>query len=247
MSAPVILSPHPDDAVLSLWHVLSGSEGAAVLTFFNGPGPDSTETALGWWDRVTRAESPQARAAERAAEDQEALGLAGAEPVNLGFVDGQYRQAEQQIEPLAEAIEANSPPGADLLAPAALDRHRDHLAVRAAALALRARGRRVSFYADVPHANVHGWPAWVTAGRNGTGAGPAEFLDPEAYWDMAFDGSGIDLAGLDPRVHRLDDAQDSAKRDAVGRYRTQVPALDAEFAIFARPDVLRFEVVWPLP
>ena len=244
MAAPVILSPHPDDAVLSLWHLLRAPESASVLTVFNGP-PDG-DPAPGWWDRVTRADDACERAAARAAEDRDALALAGVEPVDLGFVDGQYRDGDQPIEPLAAAIEAGTAPDAELLAPAALDRHRDHVAVRAAALELRARGRRVTLYADVPHANVHGWPAWVTAGRNGSGPEPSEFLDPEAYWTLALEGSGIHLAELQPNVRRLDDAEDAAKREAVGRYRTQVPALEAEFAMLTRPEVLRYEVTWPL-
>jgi LmbE family N-acetylglucosaminyl deacetylase len=245
MPAPVILSPHPDDAVLSLWHLLAAPGGASVLTVFNGPAEGTT--TLGWWDRLTRAGDAAERAATRADEDRQALALVGAEPVELGFVDGQYRDGEQPLEPLVAAIEANSPPDSELLAPAALDRHRDHLAVRAAALELHNRGRRVAFYADVPHANVHGWPAWVTGGRNGASAEPQEFLDPEVLWTFAFEGSGIDLAGLQPQVHRLDDAQDAAKRDAIGRYRTQLPALEAQFAMLTRPEVLRYEVTWPLP
>jgi LmbE family N-acetylglucosaminyl deacetylase len=234
----VILSPHPDDAALSLWHVLASGD-ATVLTVFNGPSDgDSTP---GWWDKLTRAENALERAAARSAEDRDALALAGVEPTELGFVDGQYRDGEQAIEPLVAAIEANAPDGSTLLAPAALDKHRDHLAVRAAALELHARGRAVALYADVPHATVHGWPAWVN------GDGTPDYLDPEAFWDLAFEGVDVDLRGLQPEVHRLDDPQEATKRDAVGRYRSQVPALESEFSILTREDVLRFEVVWKLP
>lgn len=245
MAGPVILSPHPDDAALSLWHLLAGPEAASVLTVFNGPAEG--DRAPGWWDRLTRADDAADRAMVRAAEDRDALGLCGVEPVQLGFVDGQYRDGELAVEPLAVAIEANSASDAELLAPAALDRHRDHVAVRAAALELHAHGRRVAFYADVPHANVHGWPAWVTGGGKGSGAGTADFLDPEAYWDLALEGTGIALRELTPDVLTLDAATDAAKREAVGRYRTQVQALEAEFAMLTRPEVLRHEVIWRLP
>jgi LmbE family N-acetylglucosaminyl deacetylase len=234
----VILSPHPDDAVLSLWHVLTGPDDVQVLTVFNGPGEGSPE--LGWWDRLTRAESPAERARERAAEDREALGMAGRKPVDLGFVDGQYRQVAQAVEPLAEAIAAAVPADALLLAPAALDGHRDHVATRDAALALAASGRPVSLYADVPHANLHGWPAWVT------GAEPDPYLDPEVFWGLGMNGAGIVLGESNAQVHRLGDDDDTRKRDAVGRYRTQVAALEAEFGVFARPDILRYEVLWSL-
>jgi LmbE family N-acetylglucosaminyl deacetylase len=239
MPPAVILSPHPDDAVLSLWHLLAGRDETQVLTIFNGPA-DGDPTP-GWWDRLTCAGDALVRARERAEEDREALGLAGRAPTDLGFVDGQYRNGEQPIEPLADAIADAAPEDALLLAPAALDLHRDHLATRAAAFELRRRGRPVSLYADVPHATAHGWPEWVT----GEPADP--HLDPEALWDLAMNGSAVSLRVLEPLVHRLEPGEEARKRDAVERYRTQVPALEAQFAILARPEVLRYEVVWALP
>jgi LmbE family N-acetylglucosaminyl deacetylase len=237
--AAAILSPHPDDAVLSLWHLLGGAGEVSVLTVFNGPPEGRREP--GWWDRLTRADDAGQRARERAAEDREALGLAGRRPIELGFVDGQYRDREQALEPLIEAVAAAAPGEALVLAPAALDRHRDHLAVRDAALALRGRGRAVALYADIPHATLYGWPAWVSGGQTDP------HLDPEAYWDLALEGSGVSLRALSAEVRALDRAQEARKREAVGRYRTQVPALEMQFGLFARPEVLRYEVVWPLP
>jgi LmbE family N-acetylglucosaminyl deacetylase len=239
VSAVAILSPHPDDAVLSLWHVLAGPGDVQVLTVFNGPPEGVVEP--GWWDRLTRADDAQERAAERAAEDRAALAAAGREPVNLGFVDGQYRDGPQDIEALAEAIAAAVPESSLLLAPASLDAHRDHVATRDAARLLAERGRAVALYADVPHANLHGWPAWV----NGTGE--REYLDPEQFWDMATSESGIALRELEPAVHTLDAEQDAHKREAIRCYRTQLDALEVEFGLFAHPETLRHEIIWPLP
>jgi len=239
LAVNTILSPHPDDAVLSLWHLLAGAEEVQVLTVFNGPGEGSRK--LGWWDRLTRADDPTARARERAREDREALGLAGRATTELGFVDGQYRDSGQPLDPVTARIADASPGDAVLLAPAALDRHRDHLVVRAAALALANLGRRVALYADVPHATVFGWPAWVT------GSAEDRFLDPEAHWDAAMDGAGIALGALEPRVHALDPEEERRKREALACYRTQLDALEAQFSLVSRPDVLRYEVVWPLP
>jgi LmbE family N-acetylglucosaminyl deacetylase len=247
MAATVILSPHPDDAVLSLWHLLTSAEDVLVLNVFGGS-PDG-HRGDGWWDTLTRATDSVERIRERHAEDREALALAGRVPENLGFLDGQYRHAEQPVEPIAEAIAAAVDPDALLLAPAALDAHRDHGLVRAAALALRDRGlppsrsdrgHRVALYADVPHANVYGWPTWVT------GEAEDPYLDPAIAWDLTMNGTGVSLAELNPDVHALDDAAETAKRDAVLRYRTQVPALDAQYSLLRRPEVLRYEVVWPL-
>jgi hypothetical protein len=239
MPAAVILSPHLDDAVLSLWHLLAGPGDVTVLNVFGGS--PNGHRGEGWWDTLTRATNSVERVRERHSEDREALALVGRAPENLGFLDGQYRHAEQPVEPIAEAIAAAVDRDALLLAPAALDAHRDHRLVRAAALALRDRGHLVALYADVPHANVYGWPTWVT------GQAEDPYLDPAIGWDLTMNGSGVSLAQLDPEVHALDDAADAAKRDAVLRYRTQVPALEAQYSLLGRPDVLRYEVVWPLP
>jgi LmbE family N-acetylglucosaminyl deacetylase len=239
MTAAVILSPHPDDAVLSLWHLLAGPNDVLVVNVFGGS--PNGHRGDGWWDTLTRATDSVERVRERHAEDREALALVGRAPANLGFLDGQYRDREQPLEPIVEAIEAAMSRDAQLLAPAALDAHCDHLLVRAAALTLRERGHSVALYADVPHANVYGWPAWVT------GAADDPFLDPLVGWERTMDGSGVSLAELSPEVHALDESAESAKRDAVQRYRTQLPALDAQYSLLLRPDVLRYEVVWPLP
>ncbi|MDX6643079.1 MAG: hypothetical protein QOD76_1041 [Solirubrobacteraceae bacterium] len=239
MTAAAILSPHPDDAVLSLWHLLTGPDDVLVLNVFGGS--PNGHRGDGWWDTLTRAADSVERVRERHAEDREALALAGRAPENLGFLDGQYRHSEQPLEPLVDAIAAAVPSDALLLAPAALDAHRDHQLVRAAALALGARGHRVALYADIPHANVYGWPAWVTESEEDP------YLDPMASWEHSMDASGISLGSLSPEVHALDHSAAAAKREAVQRYRTQIPALDTQYSMLLRPEVLRYEVVWPLP
>src|SRR5207248_6413388 len=98
----------------------------------------------------------------------------------------------------------------------------------------------VQLYADVPHATRFGWPPWVTA------APPDPHLDPEAFWALHLEGSGFDLVALEARVTELEPSVLARKRAAVEAYRTQVPALEWEFAMLARPEVLRYEVVWPL-
>jgi LmbE family N-acetylglucosaminyl deacetylase len=233
----VILSPHPDDAVLSLWHLLDGDGDVRIVNVFGGS-PDKPRGDE-WWDRLTGAEDSAARMAERHAEDRAALARAGREPVNLRQLDGQYRDAEPELGPIVRLI-ANAAPEGVLLAPAALDRHRDHLIVRAAALALRDEGRDAALYADVPHATLFGWPAWVT------GSEPNPLLRPEAHWDVALRGAGLSPDALSPEVHRLDDAAVERKRTAVAEYRTQIPALEAQFGALT-DEVLGHEVSWRLP
>src|SRR3954447_1479465 len=107
MAATVILSPHRDDAVLSVWHVLAGPGDVRVVNVFTGA---PTGAGPGWWDELSGGGDPAARArapgpaapgaAEREAEDRAALSLAGRDAVSLGFVDNQYRTVEQELEPV---------------------------------------------------------------------------------------------------------------------------------------------------
>jgi LmbE family N-acetylglucosaminyl deacetylase len=240
MAGAVILSPHQDDAVLSVWHVLSGPGEVSVVNVFTGEPPAGT---LGWWDELTGASDSRRRMRERRDEDRIALALAGRTPTDLQFLDLQYRADEElPIEPLADAIAELAAPDALLMSPAGLGGHLDHRAVRSAALRLTERGRRVALYADVPHATLEGWPAWVTNGASTNGP----FTPPE-HWRADLDGTGIDLARLRPQVHSLDEAAAERKLAAIACYGTQIDRLEHDYSLRTRPDVFRHEVVWPLP
>jgi len=234
-----ILSPHIDDAVLSLWAVLAGPGDVRVINVFDGV-PDGQQ-AIGWWDRLTRAEDPVARADERHAEDRAALALLGRHAVSLGFPDAQYANGEPSLEPLIERIAQALPHQTTVLAPAALGKHPDHLRTRTAALALHERGFPVALYADIPHATPHGWPAWVTgAGREGDSAAAAE-------WERSMRDAGLSPGALAPQVRALDATEQEHKRRAVGCYRSQLSGLEAGFSLLSRPEILSYEVIWPLP
>lgn len=236
--APLILSPHPDDAVLSLWHVLTAPAEVRVLNVFAG----TPNGAVGdrWWDLVTAAGDSEQRVRERHEEDRAALALAGRAPENLDFLDGQYRDAEPAVEAVAERIAALANAGTLLYAPAALAGHLDHRLTLDAALLLAARGHRVVIYADIPHATEYGWPSWVS------GAEEEPNLDPMALWEARFASAGLTLADLPAKVSKLDAEQAERKLEAVRRYRSQFAALEAQFHM-TRPGVLGHEVVWTLP
>lgn len=232
--ATVILSPHLDDAVLSCWHVLTQPGDVEVITVFAGVPTALSTTA--WWDRYTGAADSGERVRERVEEDRSALALAGRTAVNLGFLDEQYRGDEQALTPLTERIEPLLPSGARIYAPAAFANHVDHALVRAAAVELRDAGFPVSLYADLPHATLHGWPAWVN------GARPAGSRDlAAAFWDHVLAG----MSTLAPTVHTLDAQAHERKLAAVRMYRTQLQGLE-EFA--GRPltdrEALGYEVEW---
>jgi LmbE family N-acetylglucosaminyl deacetylase len=230
----VILSPHLDDAVLSCWHVLTQPGEVGVITVFAGVPTALTTPA--WWDRYTGASDSGERVRERVEEDRSALALAGRTAVNLGFLDEQYRGYEQTLAPLTEQIELLLPRGARIYAPAAFANHADHALVRAAALELRDAGFSVSLYADLPHATLHGWPAWVKGARLGGSRDLAS-----AFWDHVLAGT----SALTPTVHALDAGAHERKLAAVRMYRTQLQGLE-EFA--GRPladrETLGYEVDW---
>jgi LmbE family N-acetylglucosaminyl deacetylase len=231
----VILSPHLDDAVLSCWHVLTQPGEVMVINVFAGVPTGREEPA--WWDRYTGAADSGERVRERIEEDRRALSLAGRIPVNLDLLDEQYRDGEPPPSltgRLREVIE----PGALVYAPATFADHVDHRLVGAAALELRAQGRAVSLYADLPHANARGWPQWVTE------TSPSASKDPVgASWDRCLAGTGV--SPMAPKVHDLDAEAYARKLAAVRMYTTQVAAL-TEYA--GRPlsdhDALGYEVFW---
>lgn len=236
-----ILSPHLDDAVLSCWQPLTQPGEVIVVNVFAGV--PATNGALAWWDELTGANDSAQRVRERVEEDRKALAHAGREPVNLGFLDEQYRDAEQSLVPVAAQIEERLEPGVHVYAPAALGDHADHVLVRAAALGLRAKGFEVSLYADLPHATLHGWPAWVT--QAGTAASPDLAA---ALWDRALGETGVSPATMSREVHELDPRGHARKLEAVHAYVTQLRGL-VEFG--GRPltdrETLGYEVVWRLP
>jgi LmbE family N-acetylglucosaminyl deacetylase len=237
----VILSPHLDDAVLSCWRVLSQPGEVIVINVFAGV-PTSTG-APAWWDRVTGARDSAERVRDRVDEDRTALALAGRTPVNLDFLDEQYRDAEQSLAPVIAEIEGRLMPGAHVFAPAAFGRHADHALVRAAALRLRSKGFAVSLYADLPHALLHGWPAWVTGSDHAPSFGVAE-----ALWERTIAQTGVPSAAMSREVHKLDPHSRARKFEAVNAYVTQLDGL-VEFTGWAvtDPESLGYEVLWKLP
>lgn len=232
--ATVILAPHLDDAVLSCWHVLTQPGEVTVINVFAGV-PSGLE-APAWWDQYTGATDSGARVRERVEEDRSALALAGRTAVNLSFLDEQYRDGDQPLASLLTAIEPLLVPGANVYAPAAFADHADHALVRAAALELRTAGFAVSLYADLPHATLYGWPAWVTGGSARASKDLAG-----ARWDHVLAGANATA----PMVHQLDPEAHACKLAAVRMYGTQMRALE-ELAGRALTDfeALGYEVAW---
>ncbi len=237
----VILSPHFDDAVLSCWHVLASAGEVLVVNVFAGEPPAG---ALGWWDRLAGASDSATAVRRRIEEDRQALALAGRTAVNLPFLDSQYRHGDQAPEEIVEALRGVLLAGARIYAPASLgDHHRDHTAVRAAALALQTEGADVVLYADLPHATVDGWPRWVLGG-----GGSSSDADPAAErWTAELETTRIPVERMNATVHRLQAEAHAGKLDAVLTYSSQIAPLQRVFgSSLEDPQLLGFEVYWRL-
>ncbi len=104
-SAAIILSPHFDDATLSLGGFMAENNSPAVVaTFFGGKPAETTE---GSWDKLSGFRNSEEAVTARLQENARALAQTGAHPLNLHYVDFQYRggrDAEAQKK-LAELIE----------------------------------------------------------------------------------------------------------------------------------------------
>lgn len=232
----LVLSPHFDDAVLSCWSALVAPGEVVVANLFTGR---PAHGVLADYDRIAGASSSAELMDAREAEDAAALALAGRRPTNLGFLEDQYRSRAPAVGELLERLAERVAGARSVLAPAAIGQHPDHVLARNVAIALRAAGWPVAFYADLPYCATYGWPAWVT----GTPADP--HLVADAPWGRAL--AALRREGIEPiaEVRRLDAAEQAAKLAALRRYATQYPTLArGPLDVLAEPAVLGFEVRW---
>jgi LmbE family N-acetylglucosaminyl deacetylase len=235
----IVLSPHPDDAVLSAWSALRRDGDVVVVNVFSGI-PEAG--IVGRVDRMLGATDSAQHMRVRIDEDARALALAGRDRdrVNLGLLDGQYRETATSHTAIRDAIEQAAPAAAWICAPAGLGGHDDHTAVRDVALEMaRDASLPLTLYADLPYAIEWGWPAWVT------GAPPRPFLVPEARWDRDLDGMSVSRDCLLPRVEALEATEATRKLEALETYRTQFSWLNAgPLDRLRNPEVLGYELHW---
>lgn len=232
----VVLSPHPDDAVLSAWSALRRSGHVLVVNVCAGLPPPGT---LGDFDAVFGVSDSAALVQHRLVEDERALALAGRASRNLDFLDAQYRDGSVSCADLRDAVERVEDRVAWLCAPAGIGAHPDHRAVRDVALAIaRAAQIPISLYADLPYAAWAGWPHWVT------GTEPRPYLVPDARWRGDLESLPEPEITLEPCPQALGD-EAARKLAALRTYRTQFAMLDAgPLHRISNPEVIGYELYW---
>jgi LmbE family N-acetylglucosaminyl deacetylase len=148
-----VLSPHPDDAALSLGATISattrvGAEVVVVSAFACDPGAEAPASD---WDRRCGFASAGEAAAARRQEDLRACALLGASLVSLPFPNGDYA-SERDGDEVWTAIESATVASETLLVPGAPLLHSDHLWLTLLALERRRPTVRVGFYVEQPYA-----------------------------------------------------------------------------------------------
>lgn len=214
----LVLSPHFDDAVLSMGQVLAGRPDVVVATVCSAVPPD--EGMLTSYDESCGFRSAREAVGVRTVEDARALNVLHAYPTRLGFVDHQYRDGPldetaltEAIWTLAAAIEGVSV----VVAPLGLA-HPDHYAVARAAAAA-ARDVELWCYEDLPARVL--WPeevpdrleSWRVQGYKpelgfmGTGPGDLKLRAVRHYrsqlWAEAFGGPGLHNVLVPERLWRM--------------------------------------------
>jgi LmbE family N-acetylglucosaminyl deacetylase len=239
-ASAVLLSPHPDDAVLDCWSVLTGPAAIRVVNAFAGiPAQGPAE----YYERLAGARDAGAHMRRRVAQDRAALACAGRSAVNLRFLDLAHRHGRP--EPSFAALDAvlcdEVPDASCVYVPAALGAaHPDHDLVRCYGHAIARQGMPVRQYADVPYCTVYGWPAWVT------GDEPDLNLDVDAFWRASPGGPTCPRGAAD--VVRLSPPQAAAKLAAMRAYEAEFAVLDrGPVRQVSNPAIHGFEVFWPVP
>jgi LmbE family N-acetylglucosaminyl deacetylase len=169
-----VLSPHPDDAMLSCGGLLArrrdeGTAPATIITVFDGDPPESRSSALARF----------AEPALRRAEDVEAARAAGCARHSLGWADAIDRRSADGrrlypkpasifgpiaredrglVEALAAELALLLEPTATLLCPMSAGGHIDHRVAAGAGFHMLAAGGSVAFYEDAPYIYVDAGP-----------------------------------------------------------------------------------------
>jgi GlcNAc-PI de-N-acetylase len=149
----IILSPHLDDAVFNVWHVIS-KDKAKVITIFAGV-PSNEKSTI--WDRLGGARDSREMMTARRTENKTALAGQNVEIIDLDFLDNQYGQRTLGVEAIKNELRKYISKQDTLFVPLAASRifkHPDHVIVRTVGQELLAEGFRLIFYPDIPYMRI---------------------------------------------------------------------------------------------
>jgi len=176
----VLISPHLDDAVLSLGALIGAAprSGARVelLTVFAG-NPAATQAA-GPWDRKSGFATAGEAARQRRLEDQQACALLGARAHCLSFGDEQYERGGDEASVLA-AVAAIARGADTLLVPGFPLHNADHAWLSRILLAVTWPGSRIALYAEQPYL----YTARRSHSQPGTAPALAALLARPPHWE----------------------------------------------------------------
>jgi LmbE family N-acetylglucosaminyl deacetylase len=198
----VIVSPHLDDAVLSIGTAIVGSVrgGAAITVLTVFAGEPSSRTPAGRWDRRSGFSSEGQACRIRREEDRAACAILGATPQWLPFADEQYDRRGGEAEVLEAVVKAID--GSDMVAiPGWPLANADHAWLSQLLVRSDLDSKRIALYAEQPYC-YHRRRENVTLG---TAAVLQPVLRQPVTWTR-YPGSALDQR---------------AKRKAVRAYRSQ--------------------------
>jgi LmbE family N-acetylglucosaminyl deacetylase len=209
----VVVSPHFDDAVMGVGHVLASHPGSVVVTVCGGRPPAYPDQPTPW-DALGGFEPGDDVVEARRDEDRQAMAVLGAEPVWLEFSDHQYLSPEERPGPaqVAPAL-ARALADADataVMVPMGLGNH-DHVMTHAACLEVRRERQDLTWfcYEDQGYKHIPGLLAWRIAKLFRAGLWPTPAIVP----------------------HQVDEER---KRRALYAYKSQIAPLEQDHALRER-------------
>ena len=234
MRTRLIVSPHLDDAALSVWHGMADGPVTVVTVFAGIPDPDQAVTA---WDRAAGADNSAELMRQRRAEDVKALEANGAQAIHLDFLDCQYRNGPPPRQAIIYALEQLVPDYDEVWLPAGIGGHPDHRIVAEAAFAATVGQTRV-MYADQPYA-LRDW--------SGVLASPLDDPAKAEAWTEAVLRTCSLAPPRVPIVRHLDELESMAKRATLAQYASQLPCLNKVFPGWWENPLFDQEWIWELP
>ena len=149
----VVISPHLDDAVLSLGATIARASrrGARVCILTVLAGDPESQLPAGGWDREAGFVTQGEAAVGRREEDRRACGILGADPVWLPFPDSQYVHPRHEGD-VVSAVHGVVQGADGVLLPGHPLSNRDHAWLTTTLLGSGLPAGQVGFYAEQPYA-----------------------------------------------------------------------------------------------